>query len=132
LKNICGLLISAPATAARRVSMHVLYASPNHLCQLYNVTVPQSSSRWRTPSAIIYRMNWHNIIRDLQARGMTLQQIGDAVGMSKGGVHDLMTGRSLAVYYVPGNRLVELHKRVTRRQSLSAGQLQKILQAVAA
>ncbi len=55
-------------------------------------------------------MNWKKIIADLR-RVYTLQQIADAVGMSKGGVHDLGSGEAASVIYERGVKLVDLHRR---------------------
>jgi DNA-binding Xre family transcriptional regulator len=62
-------------------------------------------------------MNWKTLIDEIRARKLTLQQIADEVGMSKGAVHDLTTGRGKSVIYETGVRLVALHKRVMRRKA---------------
>lgn len=61
-------------------------------------------------------MNWTQLIKDMQAQGLTLEQIGDAAGMSKGHVHDLKTGRNKAVLWETGEKLICHHKRVMRRK----------------
>jgi DNA-binding Xre family transcriptional regulator len=61
-------------------------------------------------------MDWPVIVYELRLRNMTLEQIGAAVGMSKGAVHDLMTGRCKTVRYETGVRIVALHKKVMRRK----------------
>lgn len=37
-------------------------------------------------------MDWSAIVRDLQARGMTLAKIGEIVGLSQSAIGDLATG----------------------------------------
>ena len=61
-------------------------------------------------------MNWKTLIDEIRTRKLTLQQIADEVGMSKGAVHDLTTGRGKSVIYETGVQLVALHKRVMRRK----------------
>jgi len=61
-------------------------------------------------------MNWTQIIADIRARGLTLQQIADKTGMSKGAVHDLMNGRAKTVLYETGTSLVALHRKIIRRK----------------
>ena len=48
---------------------------------------------------------------------MTLQKIADEVGMSKGAVHDLGTGRGKTVVYETGILLNGLYKRVKRARN---------------
>lgn len=62
-------------------------------------------------------MNWKQLIEDIRARGLTFQQIGDEIGMSKGSVHDLFSGRGKAVLYDAGVKLRELHKKIIRRKA---------------
>lgn len=56
-------------------------------------------------------MDWKTLIEDLQAQKMTLQAIADLVGMSRGAIHDLKTGRGKTVFYETGVAIVTLHKR---------------------
>lgn len=61
-------------------------------------------------------MDWKTVVSDLRARGLTFEQIATPAGMSKGAVHDLLTGRGKAVLYDTGVKLVALHKKVMRRK----------------
>lgn len=61
-------------------------------------------------------MNWQQIIRDMRPP-LTFQQIAEAVGLTKGGVHDLSTGRQKAVLWDAGDRLLKLHRRITRSKT---------------
>ena len=69
--------------------------------------------------ASIWRMNWKQIITDIQARGYTLERIATECDFaSKGAVHDLKTSfRQKSCAYERGALLVELHKKVMRRKS---------------
>lgn len=64
-------------------------------------------------------MDWKLIITQLidkdDGPGMTLEQIGAHVGMSKGAVHDLKSGRGQTVVYETGCKLVDLHRVTMRR-----------------
>ena len=60
-------------------------------------------------------MDWKQIIEDLRPP-LTLQEVADAVGMSRGAVHDLRSGRTKSVLYETGLSLVALHKRVMREK----------------
>ena len=55
------------------------------------------------------------LIKDLRALGLTLDAIGDKVGMSRGGVHDLLSGRRKTVSYQRGKEIVAFHKAQMRR-----------------
>lgn len=57
-------------------------------------------------------MDWKTIIEQLQVRGLSLQEIGDAVGLSKGGVHRLVRVPGSSVVYETGVRLIELHEKI--------------------
>lgn len=61
-------------------------------------------------------MDWPTLIREIQSRNYSFQQIADEVGMSKGGVHDLKNGKAKSVIFESGMKLVALHKRVMRRK----------------
>lgn len=61
-------------------------------------------------------MNFAKLLRDINETGMSLQAIADYCGLaSRGHVHDIMTGRQAHVYYEPGAKIIELHKREMRK-----------------
>lgn len=60
-------------------------------------------------------MNWQKLIEELRACGLTFQAIADAAGMSKGAVHDLLTGKGKTVVYETGVLLVAFHKKQMRQ-----------------
>jgi predicted DNA-binding protein YlxM (UPF0122 family) len=60
-------------------------------------------------------MDWKQIIEDLRPP-LTLQEVADAAGMSRGAVHDLHSGRTKSVLYETGLLLIALHKRVMREK----------------
>jgi predicted DNA-binding protein YlxM (UPF0122 family) len=70
-------------------------------------------------------MNWTKLIEELLTAKVTLQQIADASGMSKGAVHDLKTGRGKTVVYETGEKLVEYHKAQMRKAARKAKKEQK-------
>lgn len=74
---------------------------------------PDSRTRFTYHSA----MDWKSIITDIRSRKITLQEIATQSGMSRGQVHDLITGRGKTVVYETGVKLIELHKRTMRRKS---------------
>lgn len=60
-------------------------------------------------------MDWKSIISALTDYGLTLQAIADHVGMSKGAVHDLKSGRGKTVVYETGVKIVDLDRAIKRR-----------------
>lgn len=63
--------------------------------------------------------NWKTLIAEMREhdKNLTLQEIADATGMSKGAVHDLVTGRGKQVLYDTGMQLMDFYKRVMRRKA---------------
>jgi transcriptional regulator with XRE-family HTH domain len=51
---------------------------------------------------------WSDIIRKIQANGMTRQQIADRVGVSIHTIHSLACGRANETSYTTGRRLLEM------------------------
>lgn len=61
-------------------------------------------------------MDWKPIIIDLE-RHMTQSEIATEAGMSSGShVNNLKHGRQSSVSYEIGCRLVDMHRRVTRKE----------------
>jgi transcriptional regulator with XRE-family HTH domain len=60
---------------------------------------------------------WQLRVRELQALGMTLQQIGAAVGLSTPAIGGIATGRTKQPRGEAAVRLDKLHRRLTRKNS---------------
>lgn len=58
---------------------------------------------------------WIENLKDLRDAGLTWQKIADRCKVSRGTVHDLWTGRTLAPSKDVARRLRRLHTEVTRK-----------------
>ena len=58
-------------------------------------------------------MDWRELIGALKAAGFTQAQIGEAVGLTQASVSALYRGETADTCYSVGQRLVELHGKVT-------------------
>lgn len=60
---------------------------------------------------------WQTKIREIRAAsGLSFRGLRDQLGCSLGAVSDLATGRTHDAAYSLGVRILDLHKRVTRRR----------------
>ena len=90
-----------------------MYATPNRHATAFTIVTVRTNEQLH---AIISRMDWYQIIQDLQDRQVTLQEIADKCGFaSRGAVHDLKNVEKATCSYERGAKLVALHKRAMRR-----------------
>lgn len=62
-------------------------------------------------------MNWQSLIQEtLDLSGLTLTQLAERVGMSKGQLHDLKSGHQRSCMYEAGIALVHQHRIAQRRK----------------
>ncbi len=60
--------------------------------------------------------NWKQVVDDLRTKaGLTLQEIGDAAGITRSSTHSISNGETARVYYETGVALLELHRKEMRR-----------------
>ena len=59
-------------------------------------------------------MDWHTLIADLQAAGMTQAMIGAALGKSQAWVGDIVRGRYDDLKWADGQALRRLHESAMR------------------
>lgn len=63
-------------------------------------------------------MNWAQLVKQMTAKGLTLEEIALTCGFaSRGALHDLTTRKSTTCSYERGIALLEMHKRVMRRKA---------------
>lgn len=66
------------------------------------------------------------LIQDLRSIGLSFKDIGLGVGMSKGAVHDLLSGRQKSVSYQLGLAITKFHRAQMRRAKAKMAKCQEI------
>lgn len=67
-------------------------------------------------------MDWKQLIADVRAHGLTLEDIRTSCGFaSRGHVHGVTTGKQQTVVWEVGDNLIRLHRRITRQSSKRTG-----------
>lgn len=64
--------------------------------------------------------DWPQIIKDINAAGLTYREIGETVGGALGTIGDLARGKSRDATYTLGASLLALHKRTARKRRHTA------------
>jgi predicted transcriptional regulator len=66
-------------------------------------------------------MDWKKLIDELSDLGVTQQQIAKACGVSQASVSDLKIGNAQQPRYSFGAALVDLHRKASRKRTLTSG-----------
>jgi hypothetical protein len=65
--------------------------------------------------AIMEQFQWKQMMLDLRTAGLKFRELSEALGISKGACHDLMSGRSKQPTGNVALKLIELHRRNRRK-----------------
>ncbi|WP_315384729.1 helix-turn-helix transcriptional regulator [Microvirgula aerodenitrificans] len=61
-------------------------------------------------------MDWQKIIRDLIEHGLTQNEISAAADISQSHISAILNGKRLQPSWAIGERLIRLHRKVTKRK----------------
>lgn len=59
-------------------------------------------------------MDWKTLISEAREHGMTQKEIGDAIGLSQPSIVDVLNGNTKELKWGNGQRLIALHKSLTK------------------
>lgn len=61
------------------------------------------------------QLTWQKMMLDLRLAGLKFRELSDALGISKGACHDLMSGRSKQPTGNVALKLIDLHRKNRRK-----------------